>query len=85
MPLASLPTQVSGRNRAWRRLIIDAIRSDPDWKEGNYTTEPRSAQFATVFFQIATSGGTLGYQAVASTRAAADKLHDLFDHVARAA
>ena len=36
MPLASLPTQISGRNRAWRRIIIDAIRNDPAWKGGDY-------------------------------------------------
>jgi homoserine O-acetyltransferase/O-succinyltransferase len=40
MPLASLPTQISGRNRAWRRLIIDAIRNDPDWHAGDYTAQP---------------------------------------------
>ena len=36
MPLASLPTQISGRNRGWRRIIIDAIRNDPDWRGGDY-------------------------------------------------
>jgi homoserine O-acetyltransferase/O-succinyltransferase len=36
MPLASLPTQISGRNRSWRRMIIDAIRNDPDWRGGDY-------------------------------------------------
>ena len=36
MPLASLPTQISGRNRVWRRIIIDAIRDDPDWEGGDY-------------------------------------------------
>src|SRR5437764_8295757 len=36
MPLASLPTQISGRNRAWRRVIIDAIRNDPAWNGGEY-------------------------------------------------
>src|SRR5436190_13664615 len=36
MPLASLPTQISGRNRGWRRMIIDAIRNDPDWRGGDY-------------------------------------------------
>ena len=38
MPLASLPTQISGRNRVWRRMIIDAIRSDPEWQDGDYTS-----------------------------------------------
>jgi homoserine O-acetyltransferase len=41
MPLASLPTQISGRNRVWRRVIIDAIRTDPEWQGGNYTKQPR--------------------------------------------
>jgi len=40
MPLASLPTQISGRNRAWRRMIIDAIRNDPAWNDGEYKTQP---------------------------------------------
>ncbi len=42
MPLASLPTPISGRNRVWRRIVIDAIRHDPEWKEGNYSTQPQS-------------------------------------------
>jgi homoserine O-acetyltransferase len=42
MPLASLPTQISGRNRVWRRIAIDAIRNDPAWKNGEYATEPPS-------------------------------------------
>ncbi|MFL6499232.1 MAG: alpha/beta fold hydrolase, partial [Candidatus Udaeobacter sp.] len=39
MPLASLPTQISGRNRAWRRMVIDAIRNDPAWDGGEYKTQ----------------------------------------------
>jgi homoserine O-acetyltransferase len=40
LPLASLPAQISGRNRAWRRMIIDAIRDDPEWHDGEYTVQP---------------------------------------------
>src|SRR6187401_985827 len=40
MPLASLPTQIAGRNRAWRRLVIDAIRNDPAWQGGDYKEQP---------------------------------------------
>ena len=40
MPLASLPTQISGRNRAWRRVTMDAIRNDPAWQGGDYATQP---------------------------------------------
>jgi homoserine O-acetyltransferase/O-succinyltransferase len=46
MPLASLPTQISGRNRVWRRTIIDMIRGDPDWKNGDYAQEPPSLRTA---------------------------------------
>lgn len=42
MPLASLPVQISGRNRIWRRTIIDAIRQDPAWRGGNYDAQPPS-------------------------------------------
>ncbi len=37
MPMASLPVQISGRNRVWRKMVIDGIRQDPDWKNGEYT------------------------------------------------
>jgi homoserine O-acetyltransferase len=46
MPLASLPMQISGRNRVWRRVIIDAIRESPDWQEGNYQTQPSGLRIA---------------------------------------
>jgi NAD(P)H-dependent flavin oxidoreductase YrpB (nitropropane dioxygenase family) len=33
MPLACLPVQIAGRNRMWRRMVIDAIHEDPAWKD----------------------------------------------------
>ena len=53
-----------------RRMMIETIRSDPEYNDGNYTTQPRSLKFANVFFGIATNGGTLAYQKAAPTRAA---------------
>ena len=52
MPLASLPTQISGRNRVWRKTLIDAIRNDPAWQGGNYTAQPPSLRTAIglIFF-----------------------------------
>lgn len=41
MPVVSLPIPVSGRNLLWRRMVIDTIRSDPEWKNGDYATTPR--------------------------------------------
>jgi len=46
MPLASLPVQISGRNRVWRKTIIDAIRQDPAWRSGNYDAQPPSLSTA---------------------------------------
>lgn len=46
LPLASLPTQISGRNRVWRRMIIDAIRTDPGWLGGDYQTQPHGLGLA---------------------------------------
>jgi homoserine O-acetyltransferase/O-succinyltransferase len=46
MPLASLPTQISGRNRIWRRIVIDTIRSDPEWRGGDYSSQPPSLRTA---------------------------------------
>jgi homoserine O-acetyltransferase len=75
-PMAAQPTAMASRNWMMRRLIIDTIKSDPDWSGGNYTTQPKSVQRAAVFFGIATSGGTLAYQKMAPTREAADRLLD---------
>lgn len=73
VPMASQPTETSARNWMMRRLITDGIRTDPEWNNGNYTTQPRSAKLASVFYNIATNGGTLGYQKIAATHEAADK------------
>jgi homoserine O-acetyltransferase/O-succinyltransferase len=74
VPMASLPTEMSGRNWMTRRLIIDAIRNDPEWMNGNYTTQPRSLQFASVFYGIATNGGNQALYKAAPTREQADEL-----------
>jgi homoserine O-acetyltransferase len=74
VPMASLPTEMSGRNWMMRRLIIDAIRNDPEWMNGNYTTQPRSLQFASVFYAIGTNGGNQALYKAAPTREKADEL-----------
>lgn len=76
VPMAAQPTEMSSRNWMMRRLIIDTIRNDPEWKNGDYTTQPKAFRSATVFYAIASNGGTLAYQKLAPTRAAADKLLD---------
>ncbi len=76
VPMASQPVEVSSRNWMMRRLIIDSIRNDPEWNNGNYTSQPRSARVASVFYGVATAGGTLALQKAAPTREAADRLLD---------
>jgi homoserine O-acetyltransferase len=76
VPMASQPTEMSGRNWMMRRLLIEAIRKDPEWKEGNYTVQPRSLPMANAFFGIATNGGTQAYYKTAPTREKADKFVD---------
>ena len=74
MPMASQPTEMSSRNWLMRRMIVDAIRNDSEWKGGDYTAQPSAFRVANVFFGIATNGGTLAYQKLAPTRELADKL-----------
>ena len=76
VPMASLPTEMSGRNWMMRRLITDSIRSDPEWMNGNYTKQPRSAQFASTFYAIGTNGGNIALFNAAPTRDKADALID---------
>jgi homoserine O-acetyltransferase len=77
MPLASLPTQISGRNRVWRRMIIDAIRTDPGWQNGDYLTQPHGLRLAaeTLFFM---SSNPIQRQKEAPTLADADKALDTY-------
>ena len=42
MPLACLPVRIAGRNRLWRAMVMDAIRNDPSWRNGDYAVEPRA-------------------------------------------
>jgi homoserine O-acetyltransferase len=74
VPMASLPTEMSGRNWMMRRLIIDSIRNDPEWVNGNYTKQPRSLQFASVFYGAATNGGNQRLYKATPTREKADQL-----------
>ncbi len=76
VPMASTPGEMSGRNWMMRRMIIDTLRNDPEWLNGNYTKQPRSLQLVSVYFGIATAGGTQGLQKAAPTREQADKLLD---------
>lgn len=75
MPLASLPAPISGRNRVWRRAIIDAIRNDPEWRQGEYQVEPPGLAVAAEIQFFMSSNPVLRYHE-APTLAAADRALD---------
>jgi len=73
MPLACQPVQIAGRNRIWRKMVIDGIRGDPEWKGGDYTAEPRAGiEIGADLLMIAGLAPML-MQKEASTREEADK------------
>jgi homoserine O-acetyltransferase len=71
MPLASLPTSVAGRNRMWRKMAMDLIREDPDWKGGDYAVQPRGLRGALALMLVL-SGSPHEWMRLAPDRAAAD-------------
>lgn len=77
MPLASLPVQISGRNRAWRRVVIDAIRQDPEWRDGNYERQPQSLRTAAQMLWLMSSN-PVQRQAAAPDLARSDAVLDEF-------
>ena len=77
MPLASLPGPMSGRNRVWRRIVIDAIRSDPAWRGGDYATQPPSLRTAAQMLWLVGSN-PVRRQREAPTRADADRAIDAY-------
>ena len=77
LPLASLPTQISGRNRVWRRLVIDAIRNDPAWQGGDYKIQPPSLRTAAEMLWFMSSNPALR-QKEAPTLAKTDEVLDKF-------
>jgi homoserine O-acetyltransferase len=72
MPLACQPVAIVGRNRVWRAMAMDAIRSDPDWQGGEYATQPvRALRTATGLLLLA-GGAPIPMQAALATRDSAD-------------
>lgn len=79
MPMACLPVQIAGRNRVWRKMVMDAVREDPEWKGGEYKEEPKMAVRVALDFLIIAGSAPLPMQKSLATRDAADKfLADYF-------
>lgn len=71
MPLASLPAAIAGRNRMWRKMAMDLIRGDPEWKGGDYASQPRGLRGALSLL-LSVSGSPLQWLQDAPDPAAAD-------------
>jgi homoserine O-acetyltransferase len=76
MPLASLPVEIAGRNRIWRRMAMDAIRDDPEWLGGEYKTEPMRALTSAENLLLFVGSAPLQWQKQWPTRDAADKSYE---------
>ena len=78
MPLACLPVQIAGRNRIWRKMIMDAIRYDPEWKGGEYIQEPTQGLRTALDFLLIAGSAPIPMQKTLPTRDDADKYLDDF-------
>ncbi len=76
MPLACQPVQIAGRNRVWRKMVMDAIRNDPEWKAGEYSAEPQQALRTALDLLLLAGSAPLYMQKTLPTRDAADKYLD---------
>jgi homoserine O-acetyltransferase len=73
MPLACLPVQIAGRNRMWRKMTMDAIRNDPAWHGGEYTSEPLAGLRAAADLLVIAGSAPLLMQKTWPSRDAADQ------------
>jgi homoserine O-acetyltransferase/O-succinyltransferase len=78
MPMACLPVQIAGRNRIWRKMVMDGIRNDPEWKGGDYTTEPAQGLRTALDFLLIAGGAPIVMQKNMPTRDDADKYLDKY-------
>jgi len=76
LPLACLPVRIAGRNRMLRQMAVSAIRSDPAWKGGDYSSPPLAGLRGALEVLFFMTSAPLVQQSQAATRDAADKLAD---------
>jgi homoserine O-acetyltransferase len=78
MPLACLPVQIAGRNRLWRQALMEAIRTDPQWLQGEYKSEPLGALRTAAGLLLIAGSAPIQMQSALPTRDAADQFLDTF-------
>src|SRR5215831_20209090 len=75
MPLAAVPSQIAGRNRMWRRIIIDEIRNDPTWENGEYKSTPRAMHTVAAMMDLMADNPVNRYRRAPSL-AEADRMYE---------
>ena len=80
MPLACLPVQIAGRNRIWRKMVMDAIRDDPGWMGGEYKEEPKQGLRTALDLLLIAGSAPIPLQKAMPTREDADKYLDDYFH-----
>jgi homoserine O-acetyltransferase len=73
MPLASQPLAIVGRNRLWRQVIVDAVRADPEWKDGDYDHEPMAGLRTAADMLLIAGSAPLAMQSTLATRDSVDR------------
>src|SRR3954447_14448423 len=73
VPLASVPTQIAGRNRVMRKMIMDSITSDPAWNNGDYTSPPHQGLVGAINLLLMMTSSPLQWHKSGATRDAADR------------
>ena len=76
VPLASVPTQIAGRNRVMRTMVMDSIRNDPAWRGGDYTEQPRQGLVGAINLLLMMTSSPLQWQTQNPTRDAADRWYE---------
>jgi homoserine O-acetyltransferase len=74
-PIGSIPEETSGRNRLWRHMIVEAIRNDPEWKNGDYEQQPRGYSRIAPLVAMMTGNPERQFETYPS-RAAADAWYE---------
>ena len=68
VPLASAPTQIAGRNRIMRTMIMDSITRDPAWQNGDYTEPPHAGMVGAVNLLMMMTSSPIGWHRSGPTR-----------------
>ena len=74
MPLASEPVEIAGRNRMFRKAVINCVESDPQWQGGTYEKEPKAGLTGAASAILSLIGGNQQWQRMAPNRQTADSL-----------